>query len=646
MSSIRSEAYRANPKLIVHYGQRLSSDLTNEVLSKHARLLLDRLSPEGWDRAGLDILASLTSNDVPHLCNFDPDVLDLGAQDQLVIRQILAYFSKRGDIDLGLDREGAAREKFWRAERSCKVTNDRFRAWGRGEFRFHPEVEAVLHSAQLKISKVLGDAPSLEEIRLRLGPGATTRTPKQNACPLVKLAEDMPACSTNLPVDFLSQCLEPFVDPFGKDVGEGDFSLALLHEDRPVTVSVPVDHGKVGFVPKTAKIDRSICTEPMLNGMFQLGIGDLMADRLRKIGLDIRDQGPNQRAALYGSISGASATLDLSSASDTVSACLVLHLLQGLDEWVDLLFNFRSNTVVDKVEGTSRVYHLEKMSTMGNGFTFPLETLIFWAIAQSCVERHASDTRIRTLVYGDDIVVDTRAALPLAFCLSELGFTVNSKKSFWSGTFRESCGCDYVLGVNVRPIYVTGLIGSDFFRLHNFYRARGDLESAEFFKSWVDPSIAITGPVGFGDGHFHSECYPVKDHDKNGWGGISFESWTYRPKTLRLEIARRLARKMTIRPPVWDGEGWRSGTHGVSVRVYDARYSFVVRRLATYTQYQRSARCLTLTQSDALRSRNRDVYCDRRMPDPITRCDEDFFVVPGNGKVARTRIYIFSPPKD
>lgn len=620
---------------VASYDAKLTTDLTNELLSIHARKLLDRLSEEGFQAGGLFIADCIASGDLLGLCNYDPDVLDLGVTDQSILRQVLAYFSKRDDIDLGVDRESTARDKFLAAERACAVTNGRFRdlAFGNGTV-FHPFVHAVLHGAIRKIARLLGECPSLDTLRPRLGPGATTRTPKKNACATIKMAS-RPACSAN------------FSDPV-----EGLSTLNVGPDDVNV-IDLSIDDARLAFVPKNFKTKRAICTEPSLNGMFQLGLGDYMSQRLLKVGIDLKDQSANQRAALYGSISGASATLDLSSASDTVSIELVRHLLPP--DWFDLLMRLRSRSMRDKTPDGYRYYSLEKISSMGNGFTFPLETTIFWAIAREVVELIDPNSRIRVLVYGDDIIVPTTCALALAYTLSELGFSTNAKKSFWTGNFRESCGADYVFGSSVRPVFVTDrLAGGDFFRLHNFYLGRGDFESAAFWEKQIDPSIRHYGPEGFGDGHLHRlDGGALVAYPKRGYGGFQFKTWTFSPKKLEKKVADWLGKKRSSFVPKWNAKRRDfSDREKVTWVEFHPKHDFIVRRLATYVQYERETRSLALTESDRLRSirsvngESREpghIYADRRMPDPVEPGDYDkFFVVPGEGKVRLTEVYIFS----
>jgi hypothetical protein len=56
-------------------------------------------------------------------------------------------------------------------------------------------------------------------------------------------------------------------------------------------------------------------------------------------------------------------------------------------------------------------------------------------------------------VYGDDIVCPTAWVKEVFTILDSLGFLVNKEKSFVDGPFRESCGKEYLHGVDVTPIY-------------------------------------------------------------------------------------------------------------------------------------------------------------------------------------------------
>ncbi|UHM27709.1 MAG: RNA-dependent RNA polymerase [Fushun levivirus 6] len=211
--------------------------------------------------------------------------------------------------------------------------------------------------------------------------------------------------------------------------------------------------GNVVFtVPKSDDIDRAAAKEPDLNMFLQKACGLHIRRRLKGVGIDLNDQTRNQELARIASIDGSLATLDLSSASDSVTWKLVAELLPP--DWFRVLSDLRSDRGL--IDGSWHEW--ATMSTMGNGFTFELESLIFWALARSAAYYFGCPGVIS--VYGDDIIVPTKLAKPLMNVLGFCGFLVNPDKSFWSGSFRESCGAHWNAGVDVKPFYCrTPLIG-------------------------------------------------------------------------------------------------------------------------------------------------------------------------------------------
>jgi hypothetical protein len=197
-------------------------------------------------------------------------------------------------------------------------------------------------------------------------------------------------------------------------------------------------------VPKDSTIDRPCAKEPSINGFYQLGLGKVMKGRLFRAGLDLRrGKEIHMQAACEASLTGLAATIDLSSASDTICKNLVKLLLPY--RWHEALASLRSPTTV--IDGKTVV--LEKFSSMGNGFTFELETVIFASIVKACCP--GSNLGVDILVYGDDIIVPTQFYGECVAALRFLGFTPNPKKSFGIGPFRESCGGDFYNGTAVRP---------------------------------------------------------------------------------------------------------------------------------------------------------------------------------------------------
>jgi len=104
-------------------------------------------------------------------------------------------------------------------------------------------------------------------------------------------------------------------------------------------------------------------------------------------------------------------------------------------------------TVIDGEEHVNEMF-----SSMGNGFTFELESLLFWAIVKTTC--YLTGTRGIVSVYGDDIICPTEASNDVQWALEFFGFQVNTEKSFSTGPFRESCGGHYYDGFDITPFYV------------------------------------------------------------------------------------------------------------------------------------------------------------------------------------------------
>jgi len=220
---------------------------------------------------------------------------------------------------------------------------------------------------------------------------------------------------------------------------------------------------RLSFVPKTAKISRCICTEPILNMFFQKGIQGALERRLAEtIGIDLSNQpDENSLLARIGSQTGRFGTIDLKSASDSLSLHIVREFFPR--RVVDLLERFRSPKTV-LPDGSEVELHM--VSSMGNAFTFPLQTLFFSAVVLGAYRvmgikpqhfRGRFGGISNFAVFGDDIVVEREAFNFVSRLLFLTGFTVNQDKSFNEGSFRESCGHDYYQGHDVRGVYIRRL---------------------------------------------------------------------------------------------------------------------------------------------------------------------------------------------
>lgn len=215
-------------------------------------------------------------------------------------------------------------------------------------------------------------------------------------------------------------------------------------------------------VDKTVSKRRMIAIEPTLNMFFQQGLMRLMYTRMRSVGLDVaRLPHRHTQLAYEGSITGQLATIDFSSASDSVSVELLRWLLPS--SWFESIDRVRS----PMMEVMGEHIELNMISTMGNAGTFPLESLCFWCLQVAAVMERTATSRYQLLstvadrdccsTFGDDCILPTTDASRFIEITQKLGFIVNKEKSFYDDEagFRESCGGDYLHGKDVRPIYIS-----------------------------------------------------------------------------------------------------------------------------------------------------------------------------------------------
>lgn len=438
-----------------------------------------------------------------------------------------------------LDPEGEALRSFFKFEEACKSTNRKFRALDEDPSLWDPEMRSILTLARRKISQVLGDV-RLEDIAdsFGWGPGATTSTSGHHTSAYVKFAERLDVTSNSLVMGWC--CVNSIPSWVNCQLQTDEFpSIGAMLTRESFNI---VRGNEIVFVPKNAKTHRIIAKEPHVNSFLQKGFGTFIRRRLRiAAGIDLKDQSLNQRLAKEGSLSGRLATIDLSGASDTISQELVRFLLPG--KWFSLLDQIRSKQ--GYLRKTKTWYYYHKFSSMGNACTFELESLIFWALCKSCLEINGGEQTLN--VYGDDIVVPVEHYETVAKVIDFVGFEVNKKKSFSSGCFRESCGKDYFLGDDVRPIFLKEAISNaeTLLKLANGVRRYShrrnfnygcDSRFRTIWESLVSRLPAairnLKIPDGFGDLGIvvnFDEASPLLLRPRFGWEGFVFKGLTRHP---------------------------------------------------------------------------------------------------------------------
>lgn len=427
---------------------------------------------------------------------------------------VTAILQKNPRLPTGIDKRSVALAKFHEAERLCERTNSRLRQLREDPQSWGLQDRKLLLRVQHIIQKIVSSHPNRNDLELcersmRFGPGSTTSLTgivTQGA----KYNKRSLDCTKEL-VSFRA------------------FAFPELWSRNNDDINV-VSASKLTTVPKNAKTDRVICIEPDLNIYVQLGIGAVLRDRLKRFGLDLQTQVHNQSYARRAWTDGL-ATVDLSAASDTISHELVSFLFPPA--WVDLLAYARVPATV--LDGDEIV--LQKWSSMGNGYTFELETIIFLATALAVTPE---DEWYDVIAYGDDIVLPRAYFESLTRALDILGFKVNEEKSFGFTLFHESCGADFFRGINVRPFFLRSehhdfesicYLYANSIRRYANHRFGDFACDVRFLPAWLSCFSAVKAkdrhliPEGFGDVGFVSDfdrTQPTRLNPEWGWSGWKF----------------------------------------------------------------------------------------------------------------------------
>lgn len=367
----------------------------------------------------------------------DPDCI-------FAIRQI-CLFAKKLKLPCTRAREKAASSAFVQCE---------------SDLRTHVQND-ILTDIFNRVSRVvwtdiLSGGDPIKEYRPRHGPGTTREGIRGNGKFL------FPTWPSRLESEF------PFTE-FG--IGSISNYCGGLSDNPVRFVSArDEDSVRVVFVPKTQRTPRVIAIEPVCMQYIQQAIAAWLIPRIELRGsytaghVNFHDQSVNAKLALDASKSGQFATLDMSEASDRVSARLVWGMLASVPEFRRQVFACRS-TRATLPDGTT--IPLRKFASMGSALCFPIESMAFY-IAIVSIRLWNAGVRITpksikfytqgVYVYGDDLIVPVDEAPSICETLSAYAFKVNAHKSFWNGKFRESCGMDAYNGTDVTPVYVRRML--------------------------------------------------------------------------------------------------------------------------------------------------------------------------------------------
>ncbi|DAD52295.1 TPA_asm: RNA-directed RNA polymerase [ssRNA phage SRR6960799_12] len=397
---------------------------------------------------GADAVGEITSRDFP-------SVSSENFRDEYLLKEVLRKFP---GFDLGINTRAVALEAFLADETINAETNDRLQDYDVE----NPHVRQIMTLAARKAVTVLGAFRKdwlLDGVRF--GPGATTRLGGETVNVMQKLSgTPHVTLSAYSLADAFLKATPQWGSRLGLRVDEDAYVPSGDYSDLRTGPKLLIrELDKLTTVSKNAVTDRTIGIGPCMNIYLQLGVGYAMRKRMYPWGINLSDQTINQRRAREGSITGRIATLDIKSASNSVTRGLVWHMLgnhshdaRNFDPtWFEVMNKLRTQGCW--IDG--KVHEYELFSAMGNGFTFELESLIFWSLACATCAILALPEDVA--VYGDDITMPVEAVPLFTEVLAFAGFRLNSDKSFSTTEgplFRESCGRHYLDGKDVTPFYI------------------------------------------------------------------------------------------------------------------------------------------------------------------------------------------------
>lgn len=468
----------------------------------------------------MQLQSFIESNDVLGLVNQEVDRSGIVTFEDVFIKEL---FRKVSDAPLGIDTAVVAVSGFMEVEKQNTVSNDA--VLNLAEYiEMNPvaEISKFIGRTRRQITQILGDVPGHIEPNITIGATVDLKRNRSIFNTFVK-----PSVTFDC-VQYLRKKGIVRIDYNSMffPIGENPSSPFGAHVDDFIYYK----GAKLETVPKTAKTDRVIAKEPTVNIAYQSGVGKVISERLFKFGLDIKTRAELHKVlAKIGSESGLLATIDLSAASDRIVRELVRLLLPN--DWYELLDALRSKCI----DINGQQHDLQMFSTAGNGFTFELETLLFYSIALSSTLKSGiyNSAPHDVSVFGDDIILPSCYYDNFATISKVVGFVINTRKSFKTGYFRESCGGDFYNGINVRGYNAKSLPSTPrewisftnavrrvcYYNNSNVWRSRWCSDLWHGLISHVPETERLFGPEHYGDTCINCEYTELYSIRYNKWRG-------------------------------------------------------------------------------------------------------------------------------
>ncbi len=291
-------------------------------------------------------------------------------------------------------------------------------------------------------------------------------------------------------------------------------------------------------VPKDFKGPRLIASEPISSQYIQQGFLSLLRENVKRSPLrytiDFLSQAPSRELALKASASRDFSTIDLSSASDRLSCAVVECFFRRNYRFMEMLNSARTHTLM---YADGDVVQMKKFAAQGAAFTFPIQSIIYAICCAGVIYADKPQSRWSDIfkvvrVFGDDMIVPTAYFDRIVRVLESIGLKVNREKSFSKGFFRESCGMDAYMGVEVTSTSILELFNirspastvsvlecSNNLYLGGYIRASKRLLETIPWKirkniPWVGRRSTVDGALGSGRNHLPTRWNKTLFHEE------------------------------------------------------------------------------------------------------------------------------------
>lgn len=350
-----------------------------------------------------------------------PVVIQPWIMRELVLGNLL---KKNPGLESDVDPDEEAAKAFFAGEQRCLSYNTSF-----AQLLSNPRLAKLMRRWRALVYRVMGSAPKPLRFDVSTS-GATTNLSRGNS-PLERFSQ----------AEITAELLE-FILSFGPPT---PFTMWDLKKATVVLGSKSV------FVKKTNKVSRLVNPEAAINASIQRELGLNLNRRCAIFGIRIEDgQERHRDMAWLASILGHLATDDQSNASGHVYTALVEWLTPpAWFTWLNAARSRRTLVPRSPLKDFEHYWELQTFATMGNGFCFELETILFYTLIWAC-----AGSKTDVSVFGDDCIYPVEHVPSVHKAFKAVGFVINTDKSFSSGSFRESCGGDFLNGHNVRPLYL------------------------------------------------------------------------------------------------------------------------------------------------------------------------------------------------